>query len=57
LFTHPQVKATDNSELLHVLTDDMPSIEKRFGELQERRNKAIEQRLQNLNGAQVCLSE
>lgn len=52
LFNLPSVKSTDNAELLHVLTDDMPTIEKRFGELQERRKNAIEQRMHNLNGAQ-----
>jgi hypothetical protein len=53
LFNLSSIKSADNSDLLHLLTDEMPTIEKRFGELQEKRRNAIEQRMQNLNGAQV----
>lgn len=52
LFNLPYVKSNDNSDLVRVLITDMPSIEKRFEELQERRNNAIQLRFQNLNGAQ-----
>jgi len=40
LFNLPGVKTVEKTELLKVLMDDMPSIEKRFAELQERKKVA-----------------
>jgi len=44
LFTLPGVKSPETVEFLKVLTNDMPTIEKRFAEIQEKKKAAAQSR-------------